>query len=66
MLGCGKVVAVDNDKDRQSAEENWASLALSKGFRCSACGAPTAYVERELYFLTGRCGQCTNVVGKDN
>ena len=30
MLGSGKLVALDNDKDRQIEEENWASLALAR------------------------------------
>jgi hypothetical protein len=59
MLGEGRWWPVGSDEDRQIAEDNWASLAQAKGFRCSACGRPTAYDERELYFRTGRCSECT-------
>ena len=54
-----KGVTMGTDKDGQfPTEDNWVSLARDKGFRCSLCGAPTAYVERELYFRTGMCGNC--------
>ena len=51
--------ALGTTEDPQIAEDNWASLARAKGFRCSACGKPTVYDERELYFRTGRCSECT-------
>ena len=57
---------VDTDEDRQSAQDNWVSLARAKGFRCSACGTQAVYDERELYFRTGGCGRCTNVTSKDD
>jgi hypothetical protein len=46
-------------------EDNWAALARAKGFRCSACGMPTAYDERDLYFRTSRCPPCAEAVSKD-
>ena len=62
-----RVVNRGTEKDHQIlAEENWASLAREKGFRCSLCGTPTAYDERELYFRTGKCGNCANAVSKDD
>ena len=66
MLGLEGWWPVGTDADRQIAEDNWASLARAKGFRCGACGTQAAYDERELYFRTGRCGQCTNVMSKDD
>ena len=58
---------METDQDRKiGAEDNWASLAKTKGFRCKLCGTPTAYDERELYFRTGTCGHCTKAVSKDD
>jgi hypothetical protein len=61
-----KGVTMGTDKDRQfPTEDNWDLLARDKGFRCSLCGAPTAYGERELYFRTGMCGNCATTRPSD-
>jgi hypothetical protein len=55
------------EKDRQiQAEDNWKRKAQKEDLHCKECGSLIEYSDRDIYFQTGRCGSCENILTKDD
>ena len=52
--------AMNGDTDDQyELEEEWLLVARSENYNCPICHQTIIYSEREVFFQTGLCGQCT-------
>jgi RNA polymerase-binding transcription factor DksA len=60
-------IAMSRSKgEPEEAEEDWHSIAHSKGYRCDSCGSIIPYDEREVYFATGLCDWCRHRLEKND
>lgn len=53
-------------EERRTAEEEWAALAVAKGYRCALCGTVPPRAERATFFARDVCGWCATAIDKDD
>lgn len=61
----GSIKNQTTDK-RDQAEAAWSLKAEYEELRCSLCGEQIIYVDREIFFKTGRCGTDASYVQRDD
>ena len=44
----------------------WDYVCETKDFECWLCGERPLFEEREIFFETGLCGHCSNIMDRDN